>query len=157
MITVGGADLGSEYTLHTDSNQAHEEFVTQRLREFNRRRSPGALTWDDPQCVPSPLQVYILDREGVVVAGLIGRMHHIPKWLEITVLWVDEPLRGQGLGRKLMERAEEQARARGCRYARLTTADYQAPGFYERLGYHCYGTLEDCPPGETVHLYRKDL
>jgi ribosomal protein S18 acetylase RimI-like enzyme len=104
-----------------------------------------------------PIQLYVLDREGAVVGGLIGRTHHIPTWLEITVLWVDEATRGQGLGRQLMERAEEEARARGCRAARTATSDFSAPGFYERLGYRLYGRLEDCPPGETVYYYRKDL
>ena len=33
----------------------------------------------------------------------------------------------------------------------------QAPGFYSRLGYELYGTLENCPPGTTVFYFRKDL
>ncbi len=56
-----------------------------------------------------------------------------------------------------MKRAEEEARRRGCLYARLATSTFQAPGFYEKLGYVLYGRLEDCPPSDTSLYYRKDL
>jgi ribosomal protein S18 acetylase RimI-like enzyme len=41
--------------------------------------------------------------------------------------------------------------------ARLATSNFQAPGFYERLGYSLYGKLENCPPGETAYYYWKEL
>jgi ribosomal protein S18 acetylase RimI-like enzyme len=45
----------------------------------------------------------------------------------------------------------------GCRYARLATGNYQAPAFYQKLGYTLYGTLEHCPPGETAFYFWKLL
>ena len=98
-----------------------------------------------------------LDQEQTVVGGLIGRTHSIPEWLEVSVVWVDEAWRGRGLGRELMMRAEQEARRRSCRYARLATSDFQAPDFYRKLGYALYGTLENCPRGVTVYYFRKDL
>jgi hypothetical protein len=56
-----------------------------------------------------------------------------------------------------MRAADDIARARGCRFARLATSHYQGPAFYRRLGYVEYGRLVDCPPGETVFYFRKDL
>lgn len=44
-----------------------------------------------------------------------------------------------------------------CRYARLATSDYQAPAFYRKLGYQLYGQLENCPAGETVYYFYKEL
>jgi len=41
--------------------------------------------------------------------------------------------------------------------ARLTTFDFQASGFYERLGYVSYGRLDGYPTDHTVHYLRKDL
>lgn len=70
---------------------------------------------------------------------------------------VDEQVRRQSLGRRLMEEAEREALLRGCHYARHATGNYQAPGFYERLGYTLYGKLENCPPSETVYYYWKEL
>jgi GNAT superfamily N-acetyltransferase len=73
------------------------------------------------------------------------------------MIWVEARAREQGIGRELMKRAEEEALRRGCLYARTCTSDYQAPRFYEKLGYSLYGKLENCPPGETCYYYRKDL
>ncbi len=56
-----------------------------------------------------------------------------------------------------MRAAEMEAVARGCQYARLATSDYQAPGFYAKLGYAQNGMLENCPPGETVYYFWKRL
>lgn len=86
-----------------------------------------------------------------------GRTHAIPEWLEISVLWVDEALRRHGIGRQLMHMAETQARQRERRFAKLSTASYQAPGFYQKLGYRLYGTLEDFPRGDTAYYYWKAL
>ncbi len=52
---------------------------------------------------------------------------------------------------------EEQARERGCRWAKLNTWEFQAPEFYAQCGYDIYGRETDYPPGHTNHLMRKDL
>jgi GNAT superfamily N-acetyltransferase len=98
-----------------------------------------------------------LDDKGFVVGGLIGRTNEIPEWLEVSVIWVAEDKRGQGTGHHLMGLAEEEAKRRGCRYARLATGDYQAPDFYRRVGYRLYGKLGNCPRGDTVYYFYKEL
>ena len=70
-------------------------------------------------------------------------------------LWVGEGWRGGGLGRALMARAEDHARARHCHAAWLDT--FQARGFYEKLGYESFGVLDDYPPGQSRHFLRKRL
>jgi ribosomal protein S18 acetylase RimI-like enzyme len=72
-------------------------------------------------------------------------------------MWVDPSRRRQGLGRELLTAVEDQARGRGCRWAKLNTWEFQAPEFYERLGYLVYGREIDYPPGHTNYLMRKDL
>jgi len=39
----------------------------------------------------------------------------------------------------------------------LNTFGFQAPGFYERLGYQLFGKLIDCPPGQHRYFYFKRL
>jgi ribosomal protein S18 acetylase RimI-like enzyme len=138
-------------------HEARNSYVMDQLRAFNQARSPapGAEAPAPPPAVP--IEIYVLDSEQTVIGGLIGRTHSIPYWLEISVLWVHEASRGQGLGRQLVQQAEQEAAQRDCRYARLATSDFQAPGFYEKLGYVRYGVLENCPPGVTVHYFQKDL
>ena len=64
-------------------------------------------------------------------------------------------VRGRGLGEEIMQGAEAIARARGCIGIWLDTCDFQAPGFYEKLGFEPFGTLDDTPPGRRRIFRRK--
>ena len=142
-------------TFDTTINPNYEDQLTQRLIAYNKSRAP---LWEqnyNDAFKSSPIHIFLLDGEGRVIGGLIGRTHYLRCWLEVTVLWVDEDRRGLGLASELMRRAEVEATRRGCLYARVSTSDYQAPGFYEKAGYTLYGRLENCPPGDTVFYYRK--
>jgi ribosomal protein S18 acetylase RimI-like enzyme len=147
--------MQDQYVFDYTISEQREDYLTDQLIAFNQTHST-ALPLEHVD--PLPLQISLLDQAGAVVGGLVGKTHTIPQWLEISILWVDEALRQQGLGRRLMEEAEREGFQHGCRYARVTTSDFQAPGFYQKLGYIPYGTLENCPPGETVfYLWKKLL
>jgi len=77
--------------------------------------------------------------------------------MSIQSLWVDDAVRGQGLGKKLMAMAEEEGVKRGCTIAYTDTFTWQAPGFYEKLGYKIYGKLEGFPEGNALSYYCKKL
>jgi len=93
---------------------------------------------------------------GELVAGMSGWT-----WGEaagIGMTWVGEGARGTGLGRRLLEAFEGEARRRGVRRVFVTSFTFQAPGFYERHGYTEIFRWEGVPvSGEAdVHLC-KDL
>lgn len=71
-------------------------------------------------------------------------------YAEIGGLIVDERLRGQGIGRMLLDAAEAWALRRGYDELRLRSnvAREEAHAFYARLGYE---------PIATSHLFRKPL
>ncbi len=149
--------LPAAWTFDLSVSQECEQALTDDLIAFNNSHAPF---WDqnyDEQFTAAPLHVFILDEAKQMVGGLIGRTHSLRAWFEVSILWVDEERRREGLGRALMERGELEAIRRGCLYARLSTSQYQAPGFYEKAGYVLYGKLENCPPGDTAYYYRKDL
>ena len=102
-----------------------------------------------------PLVVAIEDARQAVIGGLWGYTGH--DWLFTQLLVVPPALRGQGVGTELMQRAEAEARARGCTGAWLDTFEFQARGFYERLGYTCFGELADYPAGFARYFMRKSL
>jgi ribosomal protein S18 acetylase RimI-like enzyme len=77
--------------------------------------------------------------------------------MELYILCVSESTRKQGWGRKLMEMAEDEARKKGCSVAYTNTFPWQAPGFYEKLGYTVYGKLEGFPSGSYLNYYSKKL
>jgi ribosomal protein S18 acetylase RimI-like enzyme len=101
-----------------------------------------------------PLGVFERDqRSGQVLAGLYGFTWG--DWLEIKLVWVRPDHRGRGLGRRLVEAAEAEARARGCHNAWLDSYSFQAPGMYEKLGYRAFGRLQNYPDAaERVFLTR---
>jgi GNAT superfamily N-acetyltransferase len=104
---------------------------------------------------PLPLAVLLYDDGGRIVGGLSGRT-----WdgvLDIGLLWVHEDFRGEGYGRQLMAAAEAAGLARGCELAEVRTFEYQAPGFYVRLGYEEYHVVEGWPRGHRRHFLRKPL
>jgi ribosomal protein S18 acetylase RimI-like enzyme len=149
--------LGQCLTFDMEVSDQREEYLTDRLVEFNRAHLDLWEQNHDSQFEAAPLHIYALDRQSEIVGGLAGWTHRLRAWLDINVIWVKEESRRRGIGRELLGRAEEEARRRGCLYARASTSQHQAPRFYEELGYSLYGQLEDCPPGETAFYYRKNL
>jgi GNAT superfamily N-acetyltransferase len=140
--------------LETGQNDAAADEITERIIAFNLAHLPAPT---GEETTPAPLHIFAYDDNDQLVGGVTAHTHTLPFWLEVSVLWVDETQRGQGLGSQLMRQAEQEALARGCRYARLATSHYQAPGFYAKLGYLQYGYLENCPPGEHVTYFWKPL
>ncbi len=118
----------------------------------------GLIAYNEAQAGPGRhrlLAVLVQDDKGKVLGGLWGSTAW--EWLFVHLLWLPERLRGAGLGSDLLRRAEAEARRRGCRSVWLDTFSFQARGFYERLGYSVFGTLEDYPPGHRRFFLRKAL
>ena len=76
-------------------------------------------------------------------------------WLYVQTLWVHEEHRGDGLGMRLLQRAEAEARQRGCIGSCLSSFSFQAPEFYRRHGYESFGEIADYPPGQTMLFMSK--
>jgi len=116
------------------------------------------VAYNDARAGPSQgqsLVVRLHDEAGTVIGGLSGYTGY--GWLFTQSLVVPEGLRGRGVGTKLMHLAEDEALARGCRGAWLDTFEFQARGFYERLGYFCFGELKDYPTGFSRYFMKKSL
>ena len=102
-----------------------------------------------------PLSVFEWDKHKAIVAGLHGFTW--AGWLEVQLVWVREDRRGQGYGRRLVEAAEAEARARGCLGIWLDCYTFQAPAFYQKLGYEVFGTLRGYPPNDDRVFLTKKL
>jgi len=74
------------------------------------------------------------------------------------MVWLRADARGTGLGARLMGAFEDAARDRGCRQVLVSSFTFQAPGFYERLGYVEFARSEGLPvEGQADVHFRKDL
>jgi GNAT superfamily N-acetyltransferase len=119
------------------------------LTAFNRSRI------GEPYA-PRPLVLLLSNPDSnEIVGGLHGSTGF--SYLYVNLLFVPESMRGGGVGRKLMMEAEAEAIQRGCSAAWLDTFSFQARGFYEKLGYSVFGTLDDYPPGHSRFYLTKRL
>lgn len=137
------------YTLTvTDSPSAADFAVVEAgLTEFNERFVPP----DGYR----PLAVFVHGADGDLAGGLLGNTYW--GWLYVSSFWLDDDVRGRGVGSQTLAAAEAEAARRGCRHVHLDTLDFQALEFYKKQGYVQWGQLDDLPPGHTRYFLKKDL
>ncbi|MGQ0530385.1 MAG: GNAT family N-acetyltransferase [Panacagrimonas sp.] len=101
------------------------------------------------------VQLAARDPNGVLVGGLLGqvRVH----WLHVDILVAAPGYRKSGLGSELMAQAERIAREHACAGIWLDTFEFQAPGFYEKLGFTRCGSIRNFWNGHDRHIYEKRL
>jgi len=97
----------------------------------------------------------IRDATGALVAAISG--HTWGGSCEVKRLWVQESNRNRGLGKDLMRAAEAHALRLGCTQVCLATHSFQAPAFYERLGYRRVGAFDGNPRSHAKIFYMKRL
>ncbi|MFC4403766.1 GNAT family N-acetyltransferase [Gracilibacillus xinjiangensis] len=127
-----------------------KQHVNDGLYQFNLRHFPEDLSgrYED-------IGLFIKDDTGDVYGGLIGAVCW--NWLEIYQLFLDEKIRNQGYGTKLLLEIENMARERKCDYIKLDTLSFQALDFYKKHGYEVFGSINNVGR-EHVHYYlKKDL
>jgi len=133
--------------------------VTDAADEETRKAVLAPLVeYNSSQAGPSqnrPLAVLVRDDQGAVIGGLWGHTGY--DWLFTQLLVVPAALRGRGVGTDIMQLAEREAAQRGCHGAWLDTFEFQARGFYERLGYECFGELPNYPKGYARFFMKKAL
>ncbi|MGH8689171.1 MAG: GNAT family N-acetyltransferase [Burkholderiales bacterium] len=97
----------------------------------------------------------VRDSKGRLLGGLILESY----WREsyVQLLWMSARTRGAGFGSRLLKQAESRARRRGSRLIHLNTYSFQAPDFYEKLGYRRFGGMSGSPQGHSRHFYVKRL
>lgn len=101
------------------------------------------------------IRIFLRDEQGRVVGGTTASI--FGGWAYISLLWVEQSLRNRGCGTELMNRLEAAATGLGCRWAHVDTYSFEAPRFYERLGYEVFAVLEDYPAGHCKYFLKKRL
>jgi GNAT superfamily N-acetyltransferase len=149
MITPGRAAFPVSGSISVTDAPSPEDFVT----IFRGLDAATAEVVGHAELLP--LAVLLRDDTGVAVGGLWGRT--VYAWLMIEMLFVPVSLRGRGLGSALVRAAEDAARARGCIGVRVETFEFQAPAFYQRLGFMLAAVQVDLPPGHRCYSLCKRL
>lgn len=131
----------------TEPAFADVRFLEDRLYEYNVEQT-GV---DDGQW----LALFVRDDQQTIRAGVEGWT-----WCSscyIRTVWIHQDFRGQGVGTKLLRAAEQEARTRGCHQIVLSSFSFQAPGFYQKLGFEVVAVLEDHPRGHRSYCLCKRL
>jgi ribosomal protein S18 acetylase RimI-like enzyme len=129
----------------SEDNRALEDFLEERLYEFNVEATGFA--------DGKPLFASVAGESGATVAGLAG--HTWGGCCEITKIWVHRSERSRGIGTELIRAAEREARRRGCEKIVLSTHSFQAPKFYEKLGFSRLCSIPGYPKGYEDIIYTK--
>ena len=140
-------DLGSiEIKARHDLTPEEVDGLENRLYEANASRT----RYED-----AALLGFLAEAQGQLVGAVAGYT-----WggiCELRQVWVHEVHRRKGLGEALMTVATREAKARGCAYVYLATYDFQAPGFYAKLGFKKVAEIPDKPLGHTEIVMRLPL
>ena len=148
-----------QFTTTHEIDEDYRKYLARKLREvmpvMPEDHSPDVF----------PVDISMDDVEGDVIAGISAVIHC--DVLIIDLLWVDEPLRSEGIGRRLVQMVETIARERGCYRARIRATTGMA--FFVEMGYSITGMLQEVPvkqvsrpaaagqPGLAVYWLCKDL
>lgn len=97
----------------------------------------------------------VRDDAGNIASAVIVRLF----WgqLHIKNVLSAESARGKGYALQLMEQAHAWGRAQGCDFAFVETMNFQAEGFYAKLGYVTEYTRQGYAAGTSFIYMKKDL
>ncbi len=139
----------SNYSITLENEPAEEDILAVRegLHTFNCLNASD----DDHQS----LVLLLRAEDGTLLGGLLGDTYW--GWLHVGILWLEENVRRQGHGSRLLAAAEREALRRGCHHAHLDTMSFQALPFYEKHGYSAWGVLKDMPRGHSRIFLSKPL
>lgn len=99
--------------------------------------------------------VLLNDESNNMRGGVIARFDTESAYIDL--LWVDDSLRHQGYGTKLLNAAENETCKLGCRYSTVDTYSFQAEGFYLKNGYEHLGEIKNYYLHHSKIFLRKKL
>lgn len=99
--------------------------------------------------------IYLKDENSIIRGGAVVWVHK--ESIYVDILWIEESLRGQGYGTKLLQAAEEEGKKRGCKYSTVDTYSFQAEEFYLKNEYQIIGEVRNYLFHHTKIFFRKEL
>lgn len=122
------------------------DHLLERLVAFNRTHR------DDFKLATFSIEV--LGDMNEIIGGLYASISG--GMMVVELLWISEVHRGNGIGTEIMNKAHNRGRELSAKRAMTDTFDFQAPEFYQILGYKIFGSVPY--PNNTVrHYLVKDL
>lgn len=135
----------------TSPNKYDLETLSKGIKSYNQKYISDDVVFEPD----TKFAVFAKGENGKVIGGI--RAAAFWNYCIIELLWLSDEARGQGIGSKLMDAAEDFAKAKGFGYMRTETLSFQAKPFYEKHGYKVFGELPDYPKGHVTYCLVKEL
>ncbi|ABV87594.1 GNAT family N-acetyltransferase [Shewanella pealeana] len=135
----------------TSPNKKDLETISKGIQSYNQKYISDDVVFEPD----TKFAAFAKDENGKVVGGI--RAVAFWNYCILELLWLSDETRGQGVGSKLMDAAENFAKEKGFGYMRTETLSFQAKPFYEKRGYKVFGELPDYPKGHVTYCLVKEL
>ena len=119
----------------TDTAQKSVVFIQEKLK--NCRKSQDAAHTENEYTI------FITSPQGKIIGGTIGEIRsfsNFGNWCYIDSVAINSDYRKRQLGRELFKNIDAYARKKNCRFQQLWTYEWQARGFYEKMGFDVVAT-----------------
>lgn len=147
LLSANSTENPYQIFLQEDFNPTVNEAIVQGLQKYNL---PFFKQEDLHFFV-----IYMKNAQSEVIGGLCGDI--LGKCACVDYMWVEEKLRGQGIGTKLIATLEHYAKNKNCDAIQLFTYDFQAEHFYKKLGFDCIGRIPKWIENHDTVFFRKTL
>jgi ribosomal protein S18 acetylase RimI-like enzyme len=138
----------NNYFISDNPSEEEMKIVEEGLKAHNKNFPSGGLD------IPTPdISLVLKDNNGDIIGGVITSM--LNGIMHLEVLWVDEKYRDQGFGKKLVLYAEKIGREKGYPASQTWTFSFQAPEFYQSIGYKVLGVFDGYTDGITEYVLLK--
>jgi ribosomal protein S18 acetylase RimI-like enzyme len=140
----------NRFTIITNPSKEEIEIIKKGLGEHNKKYPNGELD------IPTPdISLVLKDKAGQIIGGVITSM--LVGVMHLEVLWVNKKHRRKGYGRALVLEAERIGKKKGYTAAQTWTFSFQAPEFYQSVGYKVLGIFDGYVGGITEYVLMKRL
>ena len=124
--------------------------VEDQFQAYNLSKKP--LLQDEPAVTFT----FLAEEDGQCIGGIFGYSSmYLIGYMES--LWVAEEYRHKGIGTELVNALVKALRDFGCPSVHLDTMSYQAPEFYQSLGFKHFGKLTHPEIGASEMFFVKHL
>ena len=137
--------LSNEYK---DVSLVHDNLYSYNLSKTGHDRQDIKATSNVGQ-----LTIVVEDEKGLFLGGISFHPMEEKDKLYVDYLFLSSALRGKGVGKKLFLEFEKYAKEQGVSEIHLTTNTFQAPAFYQSIGFEIVSTKESPTPlvPENIH------
>ena len=143
--------------IKNDNNLEHKNIIHTKLRRNNLNKCE----WLNKH-IPADIKIadsiqsnFLAFDDEKLIGGAIGFVQY--NWYFLDLLYVEKEYRNQDVGTKLIRSIEEYSSKEKLTGIRMETWDFQARGFYEKMGYILWAEINDCPPGTIDYYLKKEL